>query len=534
MKKEGELLSKMLQSYLKMQNYSIEYNDLKLQLLSNSSFPNVKSFTDTLDYFEIENIVAKVPKSTLEQLPETFLTIINEGAGALLALVSKRENHIVLRQGEGSKRKISFEEFNLLWSGLVVAVEKNDVEKHMSSFMQALPVLTLWLVSVCFILSIAFVAEWTRLISVLLSGFGCWISYHLMKEELGVYNPISSKICNSVFEQTSCSEIVNSKLSKITGSFSLSDLAIIYFTFQLIILAILGYNKTFFFSLSLVSLPVLVYSIGVQSILIKKWCPLCVGVGFVVLGLFAASYQSLRSLSVDLVFFFKGLVIFFLVAIFWMYLKELLLKSIELPQIKIEYLRFKKNKELFAALLAKETIPETVNLKEESKITFGNPQSSLVINAVTNPFCGHCSKAFSSYDKLLKSHGSHFRLNIIFSVDSVALEKSDFQIAARLIEMYSTSTEDAYDALKVWYLNKDAEQWHSDYGKTASPRALEILKDHAEWSRLNEIQYVPATIIGNCFFPAGYEISDLSFFISDLIENSKCKTSDREYEHVVP
>ena len=66
----------LLSNYLKRELYSLNQNDLKIQLLSNPDYPSVKSITDTLNYFDIENIAANIPKDAFVQLPNLFLAII--------------------------------------------------------------------------------------------------------------------------------------------------------------------------------------------------------------------------------------------------------------------------------------------------------------------------------------------------------------------------------------------------------------------------------------------------------------------------
>jgi len=66
----------ILSNYLKREQYRVNEKNLKLQLLSNPDYPSVKSITDSLDYFNIDNLAANVPKDALEQLPNFFLAII--------------------------------------------------------------------------------------------------------------------------------------------------------------------------------------------------------------------------------------------------------------------------------------------------------------------------------------------------------------------------------------------------------------------------------------------------------------------------
>ena len=63
--------------------------DLNLHLASHPEYPSLRSITDTLDYFDINNIAARVDKSSLSQLPRMFLAHLKGEVHMDFALVQR-------------------------------------------------------------------------------------------------------------------------------------------------------------------------------------------------------------------------------------------------------------------------------------------------------------------------------------------------------------------------------------------------------------------------------------------------------------
>jgi hypothetical protein len=78
---------------------------LNLQLLSHPEYPSLKSITDTLDYFEIENLAAAVPKDALSQMPKSFLALVSSERGDEVVLVEKKSNGIQTVNAAEEKEK---------------------------------------------------------------------------------------------------------------------------------------------------------------------------------------------------------------------------------------------------------------------------------------------------------------------------------------------------------------------------------------------------------------------------------------------
>lgn len=169
--------------------------DLRLQLQSHPDYPNVKAITDTLDYFEIENLAATVPKEHFDKLPKFFLALLTKEHVDGYALVTKRKDKVIL-DFENNKREIlSREQFNTKWTGTIVAVEQaKESKKQVNVEHLSLPII-LFLILTSIIYS-GF--DLLTLSLTLLSGVGLFVSYLITKEELGIHNQTVASVCSAI------------------------------------------------------------------------------------------------------------------------------------------------------------------------------------------------------------------------------------------------------------------------------------------------------------------------------------------------
>jgi len=510
----------ILSNYLKREQYRVNEKNLKLQLLSNPDYPSVKSITDSLDYFNIDNLAANVPKDALEQLPNFFLAIIVKEHKTTIAQVDIGKSFVKLLDSNGNKEKLTVESFKAIWNGTIIAIEKNTgttASNHSNNSMLKHPLIPFILITAFAILISIIQFNTTNLIYNVISVIGLAIGYFIVREAIGLFSQATSKVCNSSTNNTSCGEVINSKSSKVFGFLSLSDLTITYFFSLLFIIPILGNDASFLLLLGVLCLPIILYTVYQQAFSIKKWCPLCLVVASLVVSQTIIAFFTIDSFILNLNYSLISIFIFSLVYISWLQLKSLIVDNMSLNHEATEYLKFKRNEKLFKTLLEEEPIKESIFLNENS-IILGNPNAKLTINAVTNPLCGFCTKAFESYHKLLQKHPDDIKLNVIFNVPSNNLEQSSSQISQRIIELYKESSKDAFSSLVYWFEVRDVAEWQTKYGLPNEKTDLNILQQHKDICNLNDIRYTPATIINNYKYPKVYNVEDISFFIDNLTD----------------
>ncbi len=511
-------LTKILLNYLKKENYHIDKHDFKLQLLSNPSYPSLKSITDSLDYFKIENVAAVVPTDALKQLPNFFLALIKNENNNSLAQVEQKKEKIKLFLDDGTTKSMTTDEFKEQWDGTVVVIDKQTEAAVTTNPMKLTPlVIVVMMVFLTLVVSVASFEIYSFLLSIT-SIVGVVLSYFLVREDLGLYNKETAKICNSVVQNTSCSDVVKSTSSKILGLFSLTDATIVFFSSQFLILTIVGFDMSAFKIVAVSSIPVIGYSLYTQGVSLKKWCPLCLGVAITLVAQLGIVLLVQSEFLVNPNYVVTSAITIMFVGLLWAFVKRLLKKEIELEETKTDFFSFKRDEKLFAHLISQKTLTVAPNLNSEYALVFGNLDAPLTITAVTNPTCGFCTNSFKVYDKLMQTHAGHFKMNIVFNVPANTFEYESTQIAQRIVELYSVDKDNAYSGLKEWFANKDVQFWHERYGSYTESSDLTTLQQHFNWCDANSIIYTPATIVDVNFFPKNYKIEDLPLFIEYLLE----------------
>ena len=124
-----ESIENIVNKYIQLSNYKVDSKSIDLQLLTHPDYPSIKAISDTYDYFGIENIVANVPFDALDQLPDSFIGLINNN----LHLINKTKNSAYITNQKSEKQKISFEKLKETWNGIIIAIEPIQESKNTNS-----------------------------------------------------------------------------------------------------------------------------------------------------------------------------------------------------------------------------------------------------------------------------------------------------------------------------------------------------------------------------------------------------------------
>lgn len=510
----------LIKTFLNENKYELEYHNLELQLLSHPEFPNFKSISDTFDYFKIENIVASVPPDQLEELPEIFLSIVRLGDSDVIVKIKKKKFEIIV-YGKAGKFIFSYHEFIKIWSGDIIAVEKNIIIKSTKRFITFFP-LAFAVFLLLLVLGIQFHRfNFSSLIILIVTLLGIAISFLLIMEDVGYKNTIASKVCSMTNSNGSCKNVISSKNSKLFGVFSLTDLAASFYIAQFITINTLGINFGFIYILSVLSIPILGYSIFIQLRIIKNWCILCIGIIVICLVqfVFLSISVSVNQLKFDTTYYFKAIFIITLVYSFVYYTTNNIKAKLELKQSQIKFLKFKRNAELFNILLNESREVNINAINSLNKISFGENNALLEISAITNPLCGHCADSFQVYKRLLKKYENRLKINFIFLVPYQYTDNLSTQIASNIVQYYlDGNSGGAWKALTEWFDSRDIQQWKlSKPNLNPDMRVGQLLMMYNSWSKENRINHTPITIIGTKIFPDIYSIDDLEFLMEDIL-----------------
>ena len=514
-------------SLLRTNGYlTIDSERLNLQLLSHPEYPSLKSITDTLDYFEIDNLAATVPKEALSQMPTSFLALINSEGGDDVVLAEKKRGMVLITMSDDTKEKLTEEAFTNRWTGTIIAVEEVEKVVDTQSIKAALPY---FIVAIVAAVNVSLNFSFEYLLYTSLTLVGLYISVLIIREDLGIKSKAVAKVCGAISKNSDCGDVITTKGNLLFGFIALSDASFVFFSALFLILSSIGFHQSTLFGLSLAGIPIVLYAIYRQGIVLKKWCALCLLIaGILVLqtGLLAATFSY--NWILDWAYIAKAAGIFGLLYIAWNYCKTYWESHEKLGNAERDFLKFKRNPELFKTMLQEQSVLNPNVIPAPLRIVFGNPNGAIQLQGVTNPLCGFCTAAFESYDKLLNTYGDDIRLEFIFNVPKNAENKST-QIAARLVDLYQQDPKKSYTALKEWFANRDIDEWHKNFGFSENTMVSQVLDAHNEWSNINDVHYTPASILNNNFFPKTYEIKDLPLFIQDMIletqQNSEATVS---------
>ena len=527
-------LYQLLQLLIVKNNIQLHKEELKLQLLSHPSYPSLHSVTGVLEHFGVPNVALKVPSTleVLDQAPNCFLANIILDSGEELVLAEKKKAVIKITYQDKKSESYSVEKFIKLWTGVVVAIEKDEnVEEVTTHPMASLGKWFLYLSAIVFLgYGLYATADLFAGTHFILSAVGLIISVFIAKHELGSQSATANSFCN-LSENTSCDAILNSKGATLFGTFKLSDLGMVAFASCCLCWGLFAINGVSNFTImsivTLLAFPFTLYSVYYQFAVVKKWCPLCLGI----VGVLLLQTAALLSLDFSLIGLDVGLkeTSIFLVSIFitigiWSFLKPLLKKQKSLSTLEVGHYKFKRNFSLFNALF-KENAPLFPSAVP-GEIVFGNEHAPIELIIVTSPLCHFCKAAHKDIEKILALGKDKVKVTFRFIVDTQDKEWILYKIVSQLLHIYHTQGKaSCLLNLDTLYAEEaSVEHWMKEQDLHTDSSYDTIMEHQKDWCAENDINFTPALYVNNREFPDEYDRSDLLYFVDDIIEQMETNT----------
>ncbi|NJM80838.1 MAG: thioredoxin domain-containing protein [Flavobacterium sp.] len=481
--------------------------------LSHPNYPSLYAVTDTLSMLNIENVAAQVPKDQLTALPDSFLAVISDD----IVLVHRSTNEISIENEKQGKKRYNTADFLQQWSGIVVAIEPNEITKKNS-----LPILQnkyLWLGILLFILLLL---VWGNLIlpsflTLLISSLGLILSIVIIDEKINKSEGVISKIC-SFSEQTSCDSVIKSDSSKLTKWLDFSDLPILFFGTSVLLLQLQPSAFSILNFLSVLALPLVGYSVWLQKVKLEKWCILCLGISLLLL------IQSLFFIlfTKDFYFDYKRLLqASLLVFPTWFFIKPILFRNKELIKENVTHLKFKRNYSIFSFLQKPVTDASTLN--DLPSIIIGYKEALVTIDLIVSPSCGHCHTAFSQAMDLLQHYPEKIKVRVYFNLNIDNSDNPYLVVAKTVLQLNKDYPQMAELALQDWHKHKmSLPDWKTKWKvKHIDFEIEQTLKKSYEWCLKNEFNFTPIKIVNSNVFPTEYDLKELKYFISEITEKEE-------------
>ncbi|CAM1350191.1 vitamin K epoxide reductase family protein [Tenacibaculum crassostreae] len=518
-----DTLIALVQRLLKKNEISFDKEELAFQIQSHPSYPSLHAITGVLDHFNIENVAADVPvnSETLIQLPDCFLAQINTTQGKDLVVVERKKLDYFVYNSENKKETLSENDFLQKFTGIIVAVEKTEERiqpKTSSSYSKPLAFAILSL-AIGYTLY-QYTANIYSITHLILSVLGIITSVAIVKQELGLKTSIGNAFCSGADDKKDCDAVLTSKGAEIIKGYKLSDFSVLYFSGLALLTFTQITNPIVAYSISLLAIPITIYSIYYQYIVIKKWCLLCLSiVGVLWLQAIIPIVTKTYLTEFNLTYLVTLSIVSSTVWLFWHFIKPLVSEVTELRKEKIESTKFKRNFTLFNSLLQKSPQLDT-QIENSKEIVFGNPNSTLELTIITNPFCGHCKPVHQHIDEILHRYSNNVKIKIRFNINTENTEGDAVKITGRLLELYhEKGSEACLRAMDTIYGGEKPEKWLQSYGEcTQKELYISELESEKTWCTNNAINFTPEILVNGKSFPKEYNRTDLIFFIEELEE----------------
>ncbi|MDO5665023.1 MAG: vitamin K epoxide reductase family protein [Bacteroidia bacterium] len=517
----------LLTEYLKYSDIHPEREELQLALESSPSFPSVLSIIQTCTYFGLN---AKAYKADFDALLKSEMPIIvhiKKGSDERFVLVVKAtDKQVVYKDATTFKTvEVSTDEFSKEWTRILILSEKNKEKRPKRRFfVKKYSIYSLFLLAV--IMTICYNPQSiTFYISglLLLKSVGAWLAYHLIRHEKGLSYSLFDNFCQ-VKASFDCNKVLASKASKIFNRVSLADSGFVYFATGVttIVLGVFSglQNSTLLMLLyaSVCGIPLVVFSVLYQKIVVKKWCIFCLSVaGIIFLEVFLFLFIPKGALAFDYIRTFLLLFFSLIVGLLTLYFfKRLLQKQTEAFANRVENLRIKRNPFILATIFNKQ---QQAIIPENNQIYIGNKQAPIVITTLLNPMCRPCSNIVKNMLILLEKCPQKLLWKIRFD----GVESKEYQpinrIQLHLMQLCNNENNDSVklQIIKDWYRKQSIGWFINKYPikEILEETVLSFAMQNTENKQL-DVKKIPTLWINNKEFPQEYSVEDIPFLLTDI------------------
>ena len=522
-----EIIS-IIELFLKHNKFRLPAGELNVQMESHPDTGRLNSITDSLDHFNIENAVAEVATDheTIQLLPTHFLAIVSNDDRNSIALATKKKGKIIVQVKAGHKLLITEEEFIELWNGLVILVDEESEMKTDKPDSKWALVLNLGLLAIFTYLIVSTQPGAMELVYLALSLVGGAVFYMLYQYERGEQSGLVEKVCQQG-DSNGCGAVLGSDGAELIRGVKLTDLGAIYFVTLLVVQALRALfpevGMTVLYAVSILALPVTLYSLYYQGVVLKEWCVLCLTTVAILwaqagFGLFTnPEFFTIPSAAEAITTVMSLLVI----AALWYTHKNRQQNITDLEAEKIKFLKMKRNFALFEPSYMHNKLM-TTRLRDGNEIVLGNPDpnAEFEVMLITNPTCHHCREAHEKIEQILQQR-EDIRAVIRFNLKHDNLEDTGVKIAMRLLELYDSKDQDFRLALREAYSTMPKAQWLKKWVVKEAEQPSPLLRDQRMWCQYYEMNFTPVAVVNGRELPKHADIADLPFFIDDIINLNK-------------
>ncbi|GLB48615.1 vitamin K epoxide reductase family protein [Neptunitalea lumnitzerae] len=512
-----EKLLRKCNYFVASENFDDIYN-------SHPNYPSLYAITESYSQLGIENAALRIPKDQIDELPTHFMAQIADQKSEGLSLVTKKNDAFMVESYEQKKQTYSKKQFLEQWTGIVLLVEDNP-NKETSSFKLTkslvFAVVLLGVIVLPHIKAQSFILEVCIYQCIALAGIA--IGYFVIEKDISnSRNNLGNAICN-MGKSKNCEAVLESDFGKLPGNISLKELPLVYFMSNLLFLSF-SVAYPIVGLVSILSVPIIAYSIYLQSVKIKSWCTFCL-ITAALLALNSTTYIAIHGVTqftipttISLVIYaIVGLLVYQIIHQFIQFQKE---QNI-LKHTSYEFKRFKNNPDIFTSCT--KPLDFSNEYQKLPLIELGNPKAANNLTLFLSPFCGHCHKAYKTAIELLETGDNNLSLTIGFNVNPENEQNPSIPILKAILNIYLAAPEQIKEALYDKHIEPmQREEWLKKWDKPLKNEAQinHLLYAQYTWCQKNNFAYTPVKVINGQLFPNEYQLTDLKYLLNELTETT--------------
>lgn len=519
----------LLMRHLKLMRVKCNPEELQLVLQSAPSFPSVLSIVQACTYFGLKATAYRADYAALEKASIPAVAHIKQGnTDRFILLYKVSENNISYYDALINRKiNISKDDFCTIWTGIVVLSEKTG-NIFQSRTLNKYPEHSIALAVFCLVLLSfrinpspqSFFFLWS-LLGLELAGI--WFTIGLLRQESKGAYTVFDTFChkNEVFD---CAKVIQSKASKLLNKVALADIGFVYFTTGMISLCIGVFSNVLIsvqqvlFYLTVCSIPFILFSVLYQKIVIKRWCPLCLGVIFtLVIELILFLFFPYKVFSGDTILT-AGLLIFSLFGSLGILFltKGIIENQARVFNTSISALQLKRTPYVIATVFgSQKNMPQLM----KDSLIIGNAEAPLTITTLLNPMCNPCKDMAVEIIKLLEGYPSfiqwHIRLDGVIAPEYDNLNEPQLY----LFELFrqNNNAKARLDIVKEWFSVQSLTKFSENYPLETIPEEITVVfSEHIRNNNELKAEKVPSVWINNRVFPKEYSLRDIPFLLTDI------------------
>lgn len=501
-------------------------------ILSHPDYPSLLSIADTFERLGINYCASKIKKEQLNNTAFPYLLPISSGQEEIIFI----EKEADLNKNEKQLHH---------WDGVIFQAEAthtiNDKENNLiysrENIFKGLSIILVCVFGTLLILPFINTFRWINIILLSTSGGGSLVGYSLVTRDLGLKNRVIEALCHAG-KNTNCDKILNSEYSRVWGIIKFSDLTLSYFVVQSILFSLLTAMPAtapsilcFLSSMSLLTIPTILFSIYYQYYKARTWCKLCLIINFILIAqasLFA--YQIIKNPiqlnNISALTLLFSLLIFVAISTTLLLVKGNIERINKAEQEGAKSSRLKNSLSVFTYLLFKQRTIDATPFKAE--LLIGNPDAPIKIIMASNLYCNPCKEQHEKASQLIAYFPDKVNLGIRFLLSSRDINRipttNQYIIQYWKQNFYGKNEQSANteNLLHDWFLTMDFEKFKKKYPldySSVDDESKQLENLHFNWISHSRVTQTPAFFINGYELPKEYSLEDLMFLVPGLTDH---------------